>query len=207
MPPLTVAGVYRWPEDGRSTELQYAVVAPVPTTGTFDQCWIRATDPEDKPLDLLLSTLVRPPDNPSDAVPAQLNQELGEAFTPRSDFDTRGTRYAWMMASIATLLIAMTALRRRATELTNAMDCGIPARALAIQMTLEALIWAVVGSMIALAGLTISIHLQRNVGSPWDLLALDARIAIAATAGALVGSALAVTAIVRKPTEHYLRIR
>lgn len=207
VPPLTVAGVYPWPEDGRSADLQYAVVAPVPKTGRFDQCWARSVDPADKPLDLLLTTLVRPPDSPGDAVPAQLNRDLGEAFTARTDFETRGTRYAWMIAGISVLLVAMTALRRRATELTNAKDCGIPIGAIATQMTLEALIWAALGSTIALSALTIANFTHGKGDIVWDLLALDTRVAVSAISGALVGSALGVKLILRKPTEHYLRTR
>lgn len=206
VPPLWIIGTYAWPDDGRPTDLEYAVVASVPPAKAFDQCWIRSRDPADRPLDLLLSTLIQSPENPSDAVPVQSNPELGETFTYADDFGTRGTRYAWIFVGIATALAAMAGLRRRATELTNARECGIAPLALTIQVLLETFVWAILGAAMALGGLVVSMELQ-GIPNPTELLILDLRLAISAIVGAAIGSILGVLAITRRPTEFYLRIR
>jgi hypothetical protein len=203
--PLSVVGVYQWPDDGRSADLQYAVVAPVAKTTRYDECWIRSTDPAQKPLDLLQSTLVRPPDDPSEAVPVQLNQRLGEAFTMRSEFSSRGTRYAWGFAFLASALIAVAAFRRRAAEFANAKECQVPTGSILTGCALEAGFYAIVGSILALSGLFL--HMCLKGLNMWHIMPFDMRIACGAVSGALLGSIVGVAVILRRPVEHYIRIR
>lgn len=204
--PLSVVGVYRWPDDGRSSDLQYAVVAPLPTTAVYDQCWIRSADPAQKPLDLLQATLIRPPDDPSEAVPVQLNQRLGEEFPMRSEFSSRGTRYAWLFACTTAILISIAAARRRAAEFVNAKECGVPTNSIIIGCALEAGIFAVLGSALALSGLLVFMCFDDSKEA-WQLILFDVRIACGAVSGALLGSVFGVALVLRRPVEHYLRIR
>ena len=186
--PLRIAGTYPYPDDGRLQTLTYAVIAPVPATGTFDACWARIWPP-----DALTSALTRTALNGRDGTDinlTQLNDRYGDAFDGRARFDQRPTRYADLAALIAALILGFVSIRLRRLELSSALHCGVHARALHAQTSLETLTWAAAGVVLCAPAVWIA----ATAGNPTDptaVLLLQLRGLAAALLGTLVGATIA----------------
>lgn len=146
--PLWVDGLYSFPEDGRLPELGYAVVDQTPALGAFDQCWVDVW-PQSDEVEALVRIVLR--DNPSGSTNvtfSQLNPTLGERFTGASQYSGRVTRFAPIVASFLAFLLGLASVTLRRTELATALHFGMTRPALVLQMTFEAMSWAVVGTVL-----------------------------------------------------------
>ncbi|MEO7069717.1 MAG: hypothetical protein ABI131_04410 [Nostocoides sp.] len=204
--PVTALGVYPWPDDGRPSQLQYAVLAAAPATGTFDQCWVRAVEPTLDPSFLLRSTLLRTPTDPSDAQIAQLNPRLGRSLTAATDFDTRPTRLSWLAGLGVGLLLSAVGLWLRRLELANAREVGVPALSQLMGILLETLAWALAAAVLATPALLVRASTGAADGRS-ALAQVGLPVLLAGVFGALLGAVAARLTLRRRPVTAYLRTR
>lgn len=204
--PVTVLGIYPWPDDGRPTPLQYALLGAAPPAGAFDQCWVRSIDPTVDPTFLLRSTLIRMPTGPSDAEVAQLNPRLGESLTASSEFASRPTRLAWLVSLGIGALLAAAAIWLRRLEFASARELGVPVAAQLAGTLLETLAWALTGMVLSVPLVIVG----ASRGAAPDratLVTVGLPILIAGITGSAFGS-IATTAILRRrAVTFYLRTR
>jgi len=204
--PLLALGTYSWPDDGRPTQLQYAVLGAVQPTGSFDECWVRSLDPNVDPTFLLRSTLVRAPNNPSDAQISQLNPRLGESLTVASEFASRPTRLAWLASLAFGAFLAAASIWLRRLELASARELGVSTTSQLAQTLLETLAWAIIGTVLA-----TPLLLARAASSASEdrmaMVAVATPILLAGIIGSIVGSLLTAVLVRRRPVTAYLRTR
>lgn len=204
--PVTALGTYPWPDDGRPTPLQYAVLGAARPAGAFDQCWVRSIDPTVDPTFLLRSTLLRTPTDPSDAQVAQLNPRLGESLTVAADFGARPTRLAWAAGLGIGALLAAAAIWLRRLEVASARELGVPAISQLAGALLETFAWAFAGVTV-----TVPLLIARASGGAAtdraDLALVGAPVLLAGLVGALLGGLVATAVVRRRPVTSYLRAR
>jgi hypothetical protein len=147
-----VAGVYPWPDDGRSRSLAFAIVAPVPRVGDFDSCWISELAGRAVAEELLLLV---PDDSEITSAITPLNSELATIVDPLAEFRSRPTRFAVgaIIAAAAALALASIALRR--LELAADAHAGASRVDIAVQHTIESGAWLVIGGALALPLLVV----------------------------------------------------
>ncbi|MEU3020444.1 MULTISPECIES: hypothetical protein [unclassified Nocardiopsis] len=199
--PMTVAGVFPYPDDGRDSRLRYAVLVPERAEGTYSECWADTRPPTDR-ADELLMWAVRTGADPAASVNVgQLNTTLGAGFDGAAAFAERTTRFAAPAAVLVGFVLGFTAVRLRRLELASALHVGVSRRALLVQTSLETLLWAVAGLLLVGCALAVAVRLG-NPADPWETLAVSAPTAVAAGAAALAG---AVAAVCRVREEHLFR--
>lgn len=186
-----VAAVYPYPEDGRSPTLTYAVVAPVPPTGRFDQCWVEVW-----PTDVTTTALLRlalATDAPSDTAPTlgQLNTTRGETFDAAGLYGRRVTRHAPLAMLGLGFALGYLAVRIRRLELSSARHSGVRAGDQIAQIGLETTIWLVVSLLLAAPAAVFGATTD-NDSDYRALLGLAARIGATGAAAALTGSLVGV---------------
>lgn len=205
LPPVNAIGVYRWPDDGRPTSLQYAIIAETPPLGAFDQCWIRATDPATDPSFLLRSVLLRDAGAGIEVELGQLNPTFGTTLSTKLTFATRPTRLAWLAAMVFGALLGAASIWLRRLEVASARDFGWAAGAQQLQSLLEALSWATAGLLLAAPALAF--RASQEMTDQRDIALVAAPILLGGLVGALAGVAAASALIRQKPTSEYLRTR
>ena len=150
--PVTVAGVYTWPNDGRARDLGYAMITPVPADGRFSQCWAAVWPP---PADGagLIYTSVQSWGTDSQISVGQLNASLGSTFDTTTLLAHRVTASAPWAALVVGLVLGWIAVRSRRLELASALHADVTTPTLAIQISLETLAWTACATIITAAGL------------------------------------------------------
>ncbi len=204
--PTRVAAVYAYPEDGRRPGLGYAVIDPVPSGGAFDECWVRSWPTDDGVLPALTATAFHPSTEQSQRRFSQLNGTLGTTFDGAGELARRPSAPAAPAALAAGLLIGYAAWWLRRLELASARHAGVPLRASWLTAMVEQLavlavawVWGVVVALGAVHGLASS--------DAWQVLPFAARVLLALSVGALVGSSLAVVTVKERQLFDYFKGR
>jgi len=187
---MPVAGVYDWPDDGRVRDLGYAILAPVPAAGTFDQCWAEIWPVDDELRGLLLLSLV--PDAP-DPVTRPVNGSLGADHDAAGAFARRLTRPAPIGALAVGLVLGFVAVRRRRLEVAAALHARVPKSHLAWQHLVEASAWTGAAAVVALAGTAYAAALD-NPDPVHEAWLVGATSVAAGTIGVVLGTLAAVAA-------------
>lgn len=206
VPPVTALGTYPWPDDGRPTPLQYALVGATPPSGVFDQCWVRSSNPTTDPSFLLRSTLIRAPTDLGSVEVAQLNLRLGASLTAADDFDQRATRLAWVGGIFFAGLLAAASLWLRRLELANAKEVGVPLLAQLTATAIETCVWALAGAALAVPVLLIRAK-QGPALDQSDLIIVGVPILLSGLAGSVIGALVATSLLRRQAVTDYLRTR
>jgi hypothetical protein len=197
---VAVAGVYSYPADGRSPELEYAMVTAVPAhgQGPFDQCWAEVwpTSQTSQLLRLSLDSSV-PPD--TDITLSQLNPTLGAELDGTERFSSRATSRAALLSVLVGVLLGYLTVRLRRLELASARHAGIPAGAQLLQLTVETSAWTTAAVVIT-SPLLLYQALKVDHAAQLAVFWLELRCPLGAAAGAVLGAAVA-TALTR---EHHL---
>ena len=109
-----LSGTYDWPEDGRDSRLQYAVLAVVPSSIThFDECWAKMEPGHGQAYySELLTTAVFAQSNADVAQYGQVNNLLGKDISPSRLINSRITRPAPIIALVVASLIGVFSVRR-----------------------------------------------------------------------------------------------
>jgi hypothetical protein len=204
--PLRVAGVYRYPDDGRDSRLAYAALLPEPATGTFDECWADVW-PLSKPREQLLHTALTVDTASTDPVTVgRLNTSHGTRFDGEADFTGRPTRYVLPGCALAGLLLGFLAVRIRRLEIAAALHLGESRRALLATVLVETAVWAAAAFLLAACALAAGV-VAANPGDPLTAYLVDVRGPAAAACATLAGALAAVLSIRERHLFRYFKDR
>ncbi len=195
--PTVLGGTYEYPDDGRTTGMGYAAIAPSAPDTKFDECWIDAYPVSQATTDLLYTTIAADSNLP-DTGPqlSQHNMQLGKPVAPGAAFAGRSTA-AFPIAGFGIgALVGFGAVWLRRLEIASALHVGVRRADQTVTLLLEALAWSCVGALVALPA----------IGLLTQALAVSDLIPVAATAaltpaltvsGAILGT-LAAALLVRE---------
>lgn len=208
---VRIAGVFQYPDDGRSTNYEYVALSQVPADADdFDQCVVKAWPVPDALQALLQSTVSSwPSDASQQPTISQLNATQGSQLDAVKAFRERQTALAPMVMLIAAFFIGFAVVRVRRLELASAMHCGEPKAALWLQMLLEALTWCCSAILVTLP-LAVWAVTEMDTGiiiAPLTLIGILARIPAAALAGVLAGVTLAMLVTRERDLFRYFKNR
>lgn len=144
----TVSALVPYPEDGRSRELGFALLAPVPASGTFDACWVSVW-----PVGTLDESLLTYPVNTtSDSAQAStrlLNSTYGTTFDPTRAIAEQPRMLSLSLAALAGLTIGAVSVRVRRLEHASALHAGMPRVAVTAQVLLETAAWVCAAALVS----------------------------------------------------------
>lgn len=204
---MPVAGIFDWPDDGRVRSLSYAILAPVPPTGPFEQCWAQIWPADAQITGLLFLALAGgDPDTGQQQTIGQLNASLGSGFDGAALLSARLTRSAPFAGLLLGLALGFVAIRLRRLELAAALHARVPKPHAAWQHLTEAAAWVSAAMAITAA---ISAY-AASVGNPDPVYFAwlpGLRVIAAGGAGALLGTLIGVAAAREKHLFRYFKNR
>jgi len=137
-----IASVYDFPNDGRRSELSYAVLIPVPADAPFDECWGSTWPISEQMGSLLRSTVLQSgADGQDPPILGQLNSSFGADFPGNAMIEKRSTQYLPIFGAIFGFIIAFVATRIRGIELASARHSGVGAFELWSILMIESTAW------------------------------------------------------------------
>lgn len=189
-----VAGVYRYPDDGRRPGLGYAVLSPSPADAGYDECWASTWPQSPEVRGLLLATLSGPvPPGPQQPTVVQLNTTLGASFDAAGRFAGRPTAWAPWAALLGGFALGACSVLLRRLELASHQHAGVGRDALTTQHLLEAGAWVALTWLLDVAVVTAAV-LGLPLADAGPLFLLGVLPAFAGGIGALLGSLVGVAA-------------
>lgn len=198
---LTIAAIYPFPSDGRATDLQNAIIEPVPVTGDFDQCWVETWPYNPDIVALARMTLIADPPAGTAITTGTVNPTLGSDFNAAMLLRTRATAPAWIAALCIGLSIGAVSVITRRRHVAEARHAGVHLPAQLLQTIFETVAVpaaALPAAAIACAMITPTI----DTFSTW---LLGIRILGIGAAATVLGAGLAVTSIRRRALPSYLK--
>lgn len=187
---VTVGGIYDYPDDGRRSDLAFAILVPTASSAPFDECWAE-TWPESAQLESLMRTAQIPTDSGSDSSTLlQWNSSHGTSFRGAALFADRMTRWLPVVAAIAGLAIAFAAARLRRIELASARHSGVTLADQWVILALESMSWVLVVFVVAVP-VTCVFLARAQPGDAPAYLQLGATTPALAILGGLVGISIA----------------
>lgn len=198
---LAIAAVYPFFSDGRITDLQNAIVEPVPATGVFDQCWVETWPYNPDIVALARITLIADPPAGTTITTGALNPTLGSSFNAATLLRDRATAPAWIAALFIGLAVGATSVATRRRHLAEARHAGVTAQAQMLQSLIEA---AAMGAA-ALPAATLTTALLAPAIDTTATWLLGVRVLGIGAAATLLGTALAVTSIRQHALPRYLK--
>lgn len=146
-----IRGIYRYPDDGRTPGYSYAVLSPMPSTGTFDACWVSIWPQTSQTEDMIWSALTpaAKSDKDSSITLGQLNSSLGSSFDGQAMYRHRSTAFLPIAAACAGAILGYALVHVRRLEIASALHCGVSKPALMLQICIESLIIISVSSAIS----------------------------------------------------------
>lgn len=204
----TVAAVYAYPEDGRTTGYGYALLMPGADRQPFDACWVREWPRTEMTEQLLrgVGTAAAVPDDAPAPELTQLNSSLGRSLDAAASFQGRATRLAPLVALLVAGAACFGITRMRRLELASARHLGVRASAQVLGVVLESVAWAL---PVGLAGLLTAawVAADGRVGAVPVVLGLGALAPIATVIGGTLGAAAAAATIRERNLLRYLKER
>lgn len=202
----SVAGVYRWPDDGRDPDLEYAVLLPAVDDGRpYDACWATVW-PERADTVSALRRTVLPTAGQEDAdrpTVGQLNPRLGERFVPAAAPDDRWARSA---AGVIGAAVGAAAVGRRRLALAADRHVGVTATAQALGIVAQHAVWAAVAVVAALAvSVVVVSDLAFEDAAP--IVVGSAAVAVCGFVATLLGGVAGVLAVRGRALHRYFRSR
>ena len=184
---LTIAGVYPYPDDGRTPGYGFAVVIPEQTSSEpYDECWVKSW-PELPEVNGLLHSVVIPSEKSDAASPdlSQLNTTLGRTFDGAAMFNNRMSRFDTYVALLTGATIGFFAVRSRRLELASALHAGVGRGSLTLTQLLQQCVWIALASGVTFAATAVfASYYPDDAGS---LLGIAARVIGLGAVGALAG--------------------
>lgn len=156
--PMTVAGLYPYPKDGRDARLAYAVLVPSATQAAFDECWARIWPANPRLDDLLRGTAVIDPGATQNLVIGQLNNNFGADIDPSGDYHARPTRFAGIGTALVAFALGLFVARRRRLEYASALHAGQARSAQVATAVAETVCWSAAGLLVALGAVTVLVR-------------------------------------------------
>ncbi|MEU7904888.1 hypothetical protein [Actinoplanes sp. NPDC049118] len=204
--PLTVAGVFDYPDDGRDSRLAWALLLPQPATGVFDECWADVWPLSESRKTLLHAALKVDTVSTDPVEIGQLNTGLGTVFDSLGLFGGRPTRFVVPGCALAGLLLGWAAVRLRRLEIAGALHLGQSRRDLLATLALETIAWSSLALLLSAAALLTAVRVM-NATDALDIYLIDIRGPAAAAAAALIGAVLATFRIRERHLFAYFKDR
>ncbi|RCV55489.1 hypothetical protein [Marinitenerispora sediminis] len=204
--PLTVAGTYPYPQDGRDGRLRHAVLVPRPAAGTFDECWAEVWPLSESADALVYAAAAVRPGTTSNMTLGRLNNRFGASFDGVGEFTGRATRYGLPACALAGLVLGFVAVRLRRLEYAGALHVGVSRRALLGSTVVETAAWSLAALALSAGALALTV----TVGNPADRLEvylIDIRGPLAAVCAAQVGAVAALLLVREKHLFGYFKNR
>jgi len=139
---FTVSGVYPRPDDGRSTQLAYSILSPVPAAGLFDACWVEIWPESGAVTEWLLLPVDLVAAGGSQAQIPQIgrvNSSAGLEFGAAAQLAVLPIWPLTFAAVSFSAVLGFLIIHSRRLELASALHAGIDKTSLVIQTQLEAL--------------------------------------------------------------------
>lgn len=187
-----IAGVFDWPNDGRDTRLAYAFVTPAsPSSGTFEECWAKQWPASDE-LDGLLydTTIVSSADTGAMAGVSQLNKGFDAHYDANASYQGRLTRWMPFAGLAVGMLLGVISVRRRRLEYAGALHCGQSKGAQLLGIGAETVVWAGLGTLVAVA-LLVAYGVRWSASGPEAVILASVRTPLAVFAGAMLAAPVA----------------
>lgn len=196
---VTVASVYRYPDDGRTPGYAYALMEQVPASGVFDACWVQIWPRNEQVENAIWSALTpdAKTDGESSITVGQLNATLGRTYDGLTAYRRRVTRLLPVAGALAAFALGALAVRLRRLELASALHCGVPRSALLAQIGMESVWTITVALSLGMPIVIIANRLLVNLPDRAALLA-NALQPPATVSGAYLLGALACALLVRE---------
>lgn len=220
--PVTVAGSFSYPEDGRRGGLRYAALAPSVSRTPFDECWVRQWPQTDDVNSLLLLSMipqVQQQDGSSarissagdsdDTQPpsfSQLNSTLGARFAGLASFESRVTKWSPAAAAIAALGLASLSIRMRRLQFASALHARVARSDQVLMALVETGAWLLGGLAIAFPAAALSAAVTTGQDGE-AVLALGGAILAAASVGGISGALVAAVSTREKHLFRYSKDR
>ncbi|MFC4561074.1 hypothetical protein ACFO4E_04305 [Nocardiopsis mangrovi] len=204
--PMTVAGTYDHPDDGRDRRLGHAVLVPRIPTATFDECWAEVWPVSEAADALVYAAADVVPDATTTITIGQLNTAQGTDFDATAQFAARPTRHAAAGCAAAGFALGFAAVRLRRLEIAGALHVGVGRGALLAQTAIETGAWALGALAMAVGALACA----AGIGNPADtaeVFAIGLRGPGAAALTAVLGAACALLLIREKHLFRYFKGR
>ncbi|GAA3707455.1 hypothetical protein GCM10022377_21540 [Zhihengliuella alba] len=205
----SVDQVYDFPDGSSLPALGYAAISTVPSSGTFDACWLRATTAAarpDSPVLALARTALLGPDAGQSQI-SQLNGRLGDtAPGPQTTSYAAGAGPS-LLALVVGALLGTGMIQTRRLELASALHLGARRADLIQQHLIEAATKVVTGAIIA-APIVIYLAVD-GVPGPSTALPLLAgtKTVTALVAGVLLGTGTRAATVRESDLYAYFRER
>ncbi len=200
-----VRAVFPYPSDGRDGQLEFASLAEVPSSGSFDACWVRlrhlrAGDEE------LLRVALRPGlVEGADVTVRQLNGTSGSSSPTALGYQHRVTRWLKFALLLFGLGLGGLAIWLRRLELAAAQHAGLSRVAQLWHLLLETSAWLLAAWSLSAPWLVWG-NLQAGA-IPDVIVLLHLKIALAAGCGVLLGTLLAAAAIRERHLFRFFKAR
>lgn len=193
---IRVAGIFDWPNDGRDTRFQYAVITPVSSgDGVFNECWAKQWPASPQGDSLLYSTtLVSSGKSQSGIMP--LNKGYDSHYDAVASYRGRLTVWLPLVGLAVGLLLGIISVHRRRLEYAGALHSGQDKGAQLLGMGLETACWSGFG-LICTGGVLLAVTRIVALADPWLVLWTAMRTPLALFAGCLIG-ALASGCLIRE---------
>lgn len=206
---IRIAGVFDWPNDGRDTRLNYALIVPAAaSTDPFEECWAKQW-PASADLDaLLLSTVRVESKDAKGSMPgvAQLNRGFDSRYNPQEAYRTRMTRDMPYLALLLGLLLGGIAVWRRRLEYAQALHSGQTKGGQLAGILCETLVW--VGLGVLCSGMVIAAYGMRMAPDDSGAVVLSAlRTSAMLLVGVVIASATTGLTIRERQLFHYFKNR
>lgn len=205
---IGVSGEYNYPEDGRMPTLAYNVVSEVPSTGTFDSCWVELW-PEDGALGALLTFPVSVNGlGADDSTPKiqQLNASEGPTFNGPARLE-RIPSWLFLGAGVLSgVSIGFTLTWVRRLELASALHAGISKISLCLQLMTESILSAVPAVFLSLSAVLLLVTTD-NPGSPWPAYLVGAGVVISGFVAVLLGAVTSTLMVSEDRLFQYFKTR
>lgn len=202
---LKVAGVYRYPTDGRLPILSYTMLSPVASDQPFDQCWVMAWPQPGVAATVLPLALLPTGSGPGvqQATPTttQLNSTLGSSFDGPAKFAALPLLLLTLACMVIGAGLGYTSIRTRRLEMACSLHMGMPRRALNMQIAAETLIWTLLAVIVATPACILAATVN-NPGDIWAAYYPSLRSLIASIAAVVLG-ALGAMMLIRE--KHFFR--
>lgn len=194
---LPITGTFDYPDDGRDPLLAGAALNVGQPSRRYDQCWLEVWPFAPEHASLLRTALSTSTGADAEVLTGQLNPRLGRELDAPQEFESRPSRWFWLVALATAAAIASAGVRLRRLELALSLHLSVPRPSLVLQVVVETLLWSsVVG--VAVAVLIARMTIAEPAGH--DLTAYGVRILLGTALGSVLGGA-AGAALTR---EHHL---
>ena len=201
-----VAAVYDYADDGRRVGLGYAIIEPVPASGSFDECWIRRWPMSDATRGLLNSVATRSGTDDDTRTIAQLNPTLGVGFDVEALLEQRVTAGAWWIAALLGAAAGVVPIRLRRLELASARHAGVGLGALWFTSMLELSACLLATWLIVTPGVVLLVG-SLAVADAAGCWALALRILVFLSLGATAGASASVVSVRERHLFDYFKSR